>query len=146
MTLKIVPNKTLKGHKLVIATPHPIVPEDLEKLQSRFPDLQITYYTVPWGQKISGNVPDEELKDATIMLSLASLPTREQVPKLEFVQLTSAGANLILKSPLFLDTDVAFCTANGVHGSVARHGSAHTTGRPWRTLTYRIAGHRYLSG
>ena len=33
-----------------------------------------------------------------------------------FVQLSSAGANFLPKMPLFAETEVPFCTANGVHG------------------------------
>jgi hypothetical protein len=43
------------------------------------------------------------------------LPTRELAPKLQYMQLCSAGANHIHRLPLYEETDIAFCTANGVH-------------------------------
>ncbi|KAF3771303.1 hypothetical protein M406DRAFT_240378, partial [Cryphonectria parasitica EP155] len=60
-----------------------------------------------------------EWKDVTILLTGYSrefLPEKDDVPKLQYVQLSSAGANAIVSDPLYTDTDVAFCTANGVHG------------------------------
>jgi hypothetical protein len=110
-------NKTLKGHKLLIITPWDPPAGFLEGLKSQFPDLETGSYTLIWGQKVA-SFAAEEWKDVTIVLTFDTLPTPEQAPKIEYVQLISAGANHILQTPLFTDTDVSFCTANGVHGWV----------------------------
>lgn len=66
----------------------------------------------------------EEWKDVTILLTFTYLPQPKDAPKLQYVQLISAGANHILDHPLFRDgrgdgkEEVQFCTANGVHGFV----------------------------
>ena len=112
----MTPNKSLKGHKLMILSWENAPADFIKKLHKEHADLKIVHYNVNWGASLSGTVPDEEWEDVTILLTGSSLPTQEQAPKLEYVQVTSAGADLILKKPIFLDTDITFCTANGVHG------------------------------
>jgi len=109
------PNKDLKGHKLVILTPWEPPEATLEQIRKRFPGLHIEYHQLSW----TGNhspFPIEKWKDVTIALTFNYLPKPEDAPRLEYVQLISAGANHILDQPLFKDTEVTFCTANGVHG------------------------------
>ncbi|KAK0621797.1 hypothetical protein B0T17DRAFT_535102 [Bombardia bombarda] len=111
-------NKTLKGHKLLILTPQFLAPPTafFDKLKAEFPDLKAEHRALDdFGQR-TVNFPAEDWKDVTILLTFNALPTIEQAPKLQYVQLTSAGANHILKEPVFVDTEVDFCTANGVHG------------------------------
>ena len=110
------PNKTLEGHKLILLMPWTPSEEFLERLRVRHPGLQVLYYSTQWSSALPADIPPEEWEDATILLTGASFPTPELAPKLEYVQLMSAGANHILQDPLFVDTDVTFCTANGVHG------------------------------
>lgn len=107
------PNKTLKGHKLLVVLPSwKPAQEDVDEVKAQFPDLEV----------IVGEISDitkEQWKDTTVLLtgySRAGLPEKDLVPKLEYIQLSSAGANAVVTDPLFTDTDVAFCTANGVHG------------------------------
>jgi hypothetical protein len=111
------PNKGLKGHKLLVLVPWTPSAEDLDKIRSQFPGLEIVFHELAWAQRTPpSGFPPEEWKDVTILLTGSALPSLDMAPKLQYVQLTSAGANHILKEPLFLETDVAFCTANGVHG------------------------------
>lgn len=111
-------NKTLKGHKLFLLAQAEPKQEYLDKLRSQFPDLKIATHVVEWHKTgAPEDIPDEEWKETTVLLASGNFfPARELVPKLQYVQLQSAGANHILKKPLFADTDIAFCTANGVHG------------------------------
>ncbi|KZL74862.1 d-isomer specific 2-hydroxyacid dehydrogenase [Colletotrichum incanum] len=111
------PNKTLKGHKLLILSQWVPPQEYLDKLSSEFPDLKVVHHELGWAdRKPSDGFNPDEWKDVTILLTGSALPTPDEAPKLHYVQLQSAGANHILKDPLFKDTDVSFCTANGVHG------------------------------
>jgi hypothetical protein len=112
------PNKTLKGHKLLLLAPEAPKPEYLDELRRQFPDLEIVVHLVEWQTTVlPKEFPEDGWKDTTILLASGNIfPARELVPKLQYVQLVSAGANHILKKPLFSDTDIAFCTANGVHG------------------------------
>lgn len=113
----------LKGHKLLMLFPSVFQPDPdtLEKLKAKYPGLQISVHECAWGaagvpESISGSGDGFEWKDVSILMTGTALPTREQAPKLQYVQLLSAGANHVLQNPLFDDESIALCTANGVHG------------------------------
>ncbi|KAM0664551.1 hypothetical protein ACQRIU_006409 [Beauveria bassiana] len=108
------PNKTLRGHKLVLADPRALPKDALDRLHARFPDLKVQHYdaeaTDPWA-------------DATLALGTTfNLPSVEQAKKLELFQLTSAGADGLVGKPIFDDTKISFCTASGVHGPQISEG------------------------
>lgn len=111
------PNKTLQGHKLLVlklpAFSEP-TDRDIDELRRAYPGLVVQVARL-------ADLTPADWHDVTVLLtgsSRATLPRKEDVPKLEYVQLTSAGANSVVADPLFSETDVAFCTANGVHGWV----------------------------
>jgi lactate dehydrogenase-like 2-hydroxyacid dehydrogenase len=121
-------NKTLDGHKLLVllgVTGPPKIllgtifkPEWVAELHELFPGLEVvivedTALNTPSFQK---KFPDNEWKDVTILLTGSALPTIDIAPKLEYIQLQSAGANHVLNNPLIRDTNIALCTASGVHG------------------------------
>lgn len=112
------PNKSLEGHKLLMLAPESPQPEYLDRLRSEFPGLKVVFHEVDWPATATpDDFPEEEWNDTTILLASGNVfPATHLVPKLQYVQLMSAGANHILKKPLFADTDITFCTANGVHG------------------------------
>lgn len=116
---KTPPNRSLEGHKLLLLS-HLAPPKGyLENLRAKFPGLKTEYRETQWPSRAPGGdgFTDDDWKDVTILLTgNAFPPSREAAPKLQYVQLQSAGANMILKHPLFTDTDVVFATANGVHG------------------------------
>ena len=118
MTLiRMTENPTLAGHKLLVLTQWAPPNSWLKDLQAKYSGLKVVYHHLEWSEKQPGkDFPHDEWKDVTILLTGNAIPSRETAPKLQYIQLTSAGANQILKNPLFLETDVAFCTANGVHG------------------------------
>ncbi|ATY64537.1 NAD(P)-binding domain [Cordyceps militaris] len=102
------PNKTLKGHKLLITDPRGLPDAAVDRLHNRFPDLQV--------QRL-GEDADDSWRDATVAVgSTSSLPSIDQAAKLELFQLTSAGADGLVGNPVFDDTKISFCTASGVHG------------------------------
>ncbi|KAK3306376.1 oxidoreductase-like protein [Chaetomium strumarium] len=117
----IYANKTLKGHKLLVLAPWKEPDGFLAELAAEFPDLQVVYrmqqlQVAAAGLPSEAELPEETWQDVTILLTFANLPRPEQAPKLAYVQLMSAGVNHLLDTPLFRDTEVVFCTANGVHG------------------------------
>ncbi len=117
MTLIPAPNKTLKGHKLLILTVMETPPAALESIKAEFPNLEIVTYRTEFNRHDpTPPFPPEEWRDVTILLTFAIVPKPHEAPKLQYVQLLSAGANLILDTPLFKETDVTFASANGVHG------------------------------
>jgi hypothetical protein len=117
MTVLTHGNPRLDGHKLLLLAPWPLEQDELDNIAKRFPGLEIVYKLVAWSVKSpSQYVNSQEWQDVTILLTGSALPAPQDAPKLRYVQLSSAGANNIVKNPLFTDTDVSFCTANGVHG------------------------------
>ncbi|KAI1393335.1 uncharacterized protein F4822DRAFT_8819 [Hypoxylon trugodes] len=111
-------NKDLKGHKLLLIVPWDPPEGYIEDLHKTFPGLEIVLSNWDtWKEStLPPTITDEDWKSVTILLTGPKFPTKEAAPKLQLVQLQSAGANYILDNPLFKDTDIAFCTANGVHG------------------------------
>ncbi|KAM3500255.1 hypothetical protein MY10362_006559 [Beauveria mimosiformis] len=123
------PNKTLRGHKLVLADPRALPKDALHRLHARFPDLKVQHYdadaTDPWA-------------DATLALGTTfDLPSVEQAKKLELFQLTSAGADGLVGRPIFDDTKISFCTASGVHGPQISE---------WVVSTFLAFQHRRILG
>ncbi|PNY29613.1 D-isomer specific 2-hydroxyacid dehydrogenase, partial [Tolypocladium capitatum] len=108
------PNATLKGHKLLLLTPWPVSAAQLARLRDRFPDLAVEARRPARGETLD----DAEAlwRDVTILVTGGALPEPEQAPRLQYVQLLSAGAEFVVDKPVFTDTDIVFCTASGVHG------------------------------
>lgn len=109
-------NKTLKGHKAIIITTIEPPQSRIDAIQKQFPDLKIITRVLGWGQPFPDDFPHHEWKDTTLLLTSTSLPKPEQAPNVQYVQLTSAGANFIVEDPFFAKTNIPFSTANGVHG------------------------------
>jgi hypothetical protein len=101
---------------LLILTHWPTPPAILKSIQKAHPHLRILAFPVPWSGALPDDFPEDVWPSVVVLLTSTYLPQPEQVPRLKYVQLTSAGANQILEQRLFKETDVAFCTANGVHG------------------------------
>lgn len=109
----------LDGDILLITTPRPPPAAWIERIEAKYPGLRVVYRDLQWGSSLAADAVSADIwKAATVLLTTgASLPkSRAEVPRLRYVQLVSAGANQIIKQPLFTDTDIVFATANGVHG------------------------------
>lgn len=121
-------NRTLDGHKLLVllgvtGPPKSLLgtvfrPEWIAELNELFPGLEIlTVGDATWNTpSFQKRFPDDQWKNVTILVTGSALPTADIAPKLEYVQLQSAGANHVLDHPLIRETNVALCTASGVHG------------------------------
>lgn len=116
--VKINANPTLKGHTLLLFNPFGTPQSYIDRLHAEFSDLKIISRDTEPNKPAQPHdiASDEEWKDVTILLAFSGFPDPKTAPKIEVVQLLSAGANHVLDKPLFKDTDVTFCTANGVHG------------------------------
>ncbi|KAI2638293.1 D-isomer specific 2-hydroxyacid dehydrogenase [Xylaria nigripes] len=112
-------NPGLTGHKLLILSDQKIPTASLDRLYAKFPGLQIVQCKVNPFKDLTAPIPDlleEDWKTVTVLLTGPRLPTIEQAPKLQLVQLQTAGANYILENPLFKNTNIPFCSANGIAG------------------------------
>lgn len=113
------PNPSLDGHKLLVLLDSALPEHFFKEVQAKFPGLKVEHRRTAWTAKVPGGdgFTDDDWKDVTVLLTGNTFPASKEIaPSLQYVQLQSAGANMILKHPLFLDSDVSFCTANGVHG------------------------------
>ena len=112
-------NPTLNGHKLLLLQTTPLELEYYEQLRKKYSGLEVVSYTL---KSFTDTDFSPSLYDnVTILTTFMVLPTPEQAPKLQYVQLMSAGANHIHGHPIYRDTDIAVCTANGVHPSELPH-------------------------
>ncbi|RYP26955.1 hypothetical protein DL766_006552 [Monosporascus sp. MC13-8B] len=130
------PNPDLTGHKLLILTPFDLSTGWADAARARYPGLAIEHNRHnPWAGGPGGGGPPEDVdwRDVTVLVTGPVLPSPRDAPRLQLVQLQTAGANYVLKHPLFRDTKVAFCTANGVHGPQIAE---------WVIMTYLAFQHR----
>lgn len=112
-------NKSLKGHKLLILGPWrvPPPPAQVAHIQARFPDLVIEVRKQLCTSPLDSEEDQEQLwKDVTILVTQGELPEAAQAPRLQYVQLWTAGAEQVVKKPMFKNMEINFCTASGVHG------------------------------
>lgn len=107
------------SESLLVLLPWEPSPESVQRIRDAYPNVAVSVYRSPWGTtKVPDEVTPEKLAETTLLLAGTAFPEKDAVPNLKYVQLSSAGANHVLDNPLFTDTDVKFCTANGVHGYV----------------------------
>ena len=89
--------------------------EWVESVIRRYPGIQIEIHEVDMYAKEMPTIPDETWAKTTVLFTWKLFPEKEKVPNLKYVQLLSAGCGQILDLPVFKDTDISFCTSNGVH-------------------------------
>ncbi|KAL4962703.1 D-isomer specific 2-hydroxyacid dehydrogenase family protein [Aspergillus stella-maris] len=89
--------------------------EWLDSLAKSLPGLQVEIYEVEMYAKELPSIPEETWRKTTVLFTWKLFPTPEMAPNLQYVQILSAGCNQMLGLPLFENTDIAFCTSNGVH-------------------------------
>jgi phosphoglycerate dehydrogenase-like enzyme len=109
------PDKELNGQQVLFVGPSAPPAEWITRVKKRFPGLAIkSFVRDSWTDPSDS----DEIKwdEVTVLLTGMLFPTPQQAPNLQFVQLSSAGSNFLAKKPLFTDTEVTFCSANGVHG------------------------------
>ncbi|RMZ84985.1 hypothetical protein DV738_g183, partial [Chaetothyriales sp. CBS 135597] len=116
-----------KEHLLIIANlPQP--DGVLSKLKQKFPYIEVTYIQTDWTGVPKDDVDLKPLyKTATILATFRTLPRPEEVPKLKFVHLFSAGVDGITSTPLYTDSTIPLTTSSGIHGPpIAEWVISHT--------------------
>ncbi|KAL2126914.1 hypothetical protein VTI74DRAFT_11634 [Chaetomium olivicolor] len=141
-------NPTLRSHTLLIISPFPSLPQTfLPSLSRKFPDLRVIYHQQDWNSTPvpAVEIPRDVWEDVTILLTFSTLPLPEEAPRLQYVQLMSAGVEHVYGERLYREWarggDVeeggrwrGFCTANGVHGPQISE---------WIISTYLAFEHRF---
>jgi phosphoglycerate dehydrogenase-like enzyme len=66
---------------------------------------------------LNANMEIELYKDVTVLITLGLFPASpEACPKLKYVHVCSAGADHVVKSVIYHETDIIFTTSSGIHG------------------------------
>ncbi|KAK8090327.1 hypothetical protein PG997_005288 [Apiospora hydei] len=114
-------NKRLDGHQLLVLTDVSRFPELQpgsvwrRRVEQAHPGLRIVVHDQDtWRDRTFPQ--DLDWAHTTLLLSGAVFPSPDVAPRLEYIQLQSAGADPINQTPIFKETEVAVCTTNGVHG------------------------------
>lgn len=121
---------------VLVRLPMPEPKPELIKLRSHHPHLDIRFQQ----DSSEDKKPDEKeqkkiFQDVTVLFTLYSVPTKaEYAPKLDYIQLLSAGSNQIATTPIYKDTDITIATASGVHGPQIAE---------WVIMTSLIHSHNY---
>lgn len=98
----------------------------LAALKKRFPQLKITHQPVQKGEQL----PEELWAEAELLYTFRALPTREQAPRLRWVQFHSAGIDAfaghsLLQPPGPEEHSIMFTTLSGANApQVAEHALA----------------------
>lgn len=126
----------LKGDKLLVFLPIHPPPGWLDKVNQHFPDLEVRWELArveKTGLSSVDDLPRDVLAGVT-MLCLYPPPSPETMRGVRFVQLASAGSDLWAREPSYLDPEVRFCSASGVHPYVSLPPSTHSLGGTWELM------------
>ncbi|EAT88128.2 hypothetical protein SNOG_04368 [Parastagonospora nodorum SN15] len=97
------PSKQMSGKKELVLCALPFPLEAAKKaialLEEEFNDVDIEYYYTP--QQKPTTIPDADAK---------------ALPNVNLIQFFSAGTNHIAQHPIYTDSKIPLCSANGVHG------------------------------
>ncbi|PWY89213.1 hypothetical protein BO70DRAFT_285863 [Aspergillus heteromorphus CBS 117.55] len=101
---------------VLILTPWTPPAEWVSDLIRIIPNVRVVSHEISrTDTELPAEISAEAWKEVTVLFTWRLFPSRELAPNLQYVQLLSAGCNHVIGLPLFEDTDIAFCTANGVH-------------------------------
>jgi len=112
---------TSKEKELVLCTlpwPEERAARGMKALQEAFGDVDVKYYHSVHsnGKSESLVVPEEILQRANYMATLFWLPSPKSIPNTKLIQFFSAGTNHVANHPVYTDSEIPLCSANGVHG------------------------------
>jgi phosphoglycerate dehydrogenase-like enzyme len=123
---------------LLITIPQPEPKEVIDTIRKKFPDIDVKYHQVSHtadAAELRKQVPAEIWSDVTILVTLFSLPDKlSYAPKLQLIQLISAGSNQLQQHPVYTDSDITITTASGIHGPQIAE---------WCVLTALVQSHNY---
>lgn len=114
-------NSQGEGEYLILAIPFDPPPSFLAQLQAEFPLMTIDHVKLPtWHSPDNKDIiPASKWKKVTALLTGSLMPpSPDSVPNLKYIQLRSAGLNRIVSSPIYKETEIPICSANGVHGYI----------------------------
>ncbi len=69
-------------------------------------------------ERYAGTVPDKVWAEVEVLYTTNNFPLPEQAPRLRWIQLHSAGADHMVKAPIFKAQDVEVTTTSGIHATI----------------------------
>jgi lactate dehydrogenase-like 2-hydroxyacid dehydrogenase len=105
------------NHQLLLLLPIDPMPERIKRLERNYPGIKVMWHNIKSseGGRAEMTISTECWKRTTLLCTYTQLPTAEEAPNVRFVQLTSAGVEHCVGNSLYCDTNIPFCTSNGVH-------------------------------
>ncbi len=88
-------------------------------LEAEFNHLEVQHYYSHFdnGKITVDDIPPDLPSKASYIATLFWLPlTANDIPKTKLIQFFSAGTNHVAKHPIYTDSKIPLCSANGVHG------------------------------
>jgi phosphoglycerate dehydrogenase-like enzyme len=106
----------------------------LSQLRTIAPAMRIEQY--PMFASVA-DVPPSAWREAEVLFTFRAFPTREQAPKLRWIQLNSAGADAALAQPDAVDNTIRLTNLSGIHSiPIAEH--VFTVLLAWRRRVRRV--------
>ncbi|KAF2132652.1 hypothetical protein P153DRAFT_333110 [Dothidotthia symphoricarpi CBS 119687] len=103
----------------VVPFPENAAKKGIEKVEEEFEDVEVRYYysRVEKGRPVQIDIPEDLIHRATYICTLFWLPpTASSIPSIKFIQFFNAGINNVATHPIYTDSTIPLCSANGVHG------------------------------
>ncbi|KAF2855442.1 hypothetical protein T440DRAFT_463846 [Plenodomus tracheiphilus IPT5] len=91
----------------------------VQALKDAFEDVEVEYFqTIHKNGKAENiEIPEDLLTRASYLATLFWLPSQPSaLPNTQFIQFYSAGTNHVAQHPIYTDSKIPLCSANGVHG------------------------------
>ncbi|KAF4629365.1 hypothetical protein G7Y89_g8783 [Cudoniella acicularis] len=103
---------SLDGHKVLILLQYEPNLPFINSLRTSHPGLQVIWHNI---NDPNAKLPPNALETVTVLCTFQQLPTIDEAPRVQLVQLVSSGANHCYENSLYKSPNVQFCTANGIH-------------------------------
>jgi phosphoglycerate dehydrogenase-like enzyme len=103
----------------VLPWPEKVCEKSIHELKDEFDDVEVQFFYSHFENgKVTGvDVPEETLKRTTYLTTLFWLPPNaSSIPSTKLIQFVSAGTNHVSTHPIYTDSKIPLCSANGVHG------------------------------
>ncbi|CAG8981453.1 hypothetical protein HYALB_00013380 [Hymenoscyphus albidus] len=113
--------------------PWPAQQDVLDEVKRKHPQVEIRYEFQPVVDGGEGGIPDDLIRDVTILVTLRHLPDPAAAKKLKYVHIFSAGINQLYETPIWKQTTIPFTNSSGVHAPQIAE---------WVTLQILSASHK----
>lgn len=113
------PSKPSSSEKQLVLCTLPWPRETAERgiagLKEEFKDVEVEYYYSKAKEPLE--IPEDILARTSYHATLMWLPANAKaLPKVNLIQFFSAGTNHVAQHPIYTDSKIPLCSANGVHG------------------------------